>query len=193
MVWRKLGITDMALPNLLGLTLKHDEWEIRSDIIAQLVFHKQVLLLDVLTRVTIGNMRHNLYVAITVLTLLITFLIDFRIECSNETNLLWHFFFIFYKYSWAFVDYKLYVCGKKTINKMIPKNIKKLSVKKLSCPVTVTVAQWYNTWHLFVRSRVRIQSTARLKNNLGYDWWRLDERTSKLFGSSFNFKLVSYC
>jgi hypothetical protein len=55
MVWRKLGITDMALPNLLGLMLKHDEWEIRSDIIAQLVFHKQVLLPDVLTRVTIGK------------------------------------------------------------------------------------------------------------------------------------------
>jgi hypothetical protein len=55
MVWRKLGITDMALPNVLGLTLKHDELKTKSDIIAQLVFHKQVLLPDVLTRVTFGK------------------------------------------------------------------------------------------------------------------------------------------
>jgi hypothetical protein len=36
-------ITDMRVPNLLGLTLKHRELEISSDIIAQPVFHKQVL------------------------------------------------------------------------------------------------------------------------------------------------------
>ncbi len=43
----------MEVPNLLGLTLKSNELEIRSDIIAQLVFHKQGLPPDVLTRVTI--------------------------------------------------------------------------------------------------------------------------------------------
>jgi hypothetical protein len=48
-------ITDMSVPNLLGLTLRHFEFEIRSDVIAHLVFHKQVLSTDVLTRVTIGK------------------------------------------------------------------------------------------------------------------------------------------
>jgi len=56
MVWRKLGITDITVPNLQDLKLRCSELEIRSDIIAQLVFHKQVLPSDVLTRVTIGNM-----------------------------------------------------------------------------------------------------------------------------------------
>ncbi len=54
MEWRNLGITDMTVPNLLGLTLKSNELEIRNDIIAQLVFHKQGLPSDVLTRITIG-------------------------------------------------------------------------------------------------------------------------------------------
>ncbi len=44
MVWRKLAITDMSVTNLLGITHKLSELEIRSDIIPQLVFHKQVLL-----------------------------------------------------------------------------------------------------------------------------------------------------
>ncbi len=35
---RKLWITDMSVPNLLGLALRRNELEIRSDIIAQLVF-----------------------------------------------------------------------------------------------------------------------------------------------------------
>jgi hypothetical protein len=48
-------ITDMSVPNLLGLTLRRGEFEIRSDIIAQPVFHKQVLSPDFLTRVTIGK------------------------------------------------------------------------------------------------------------------------------------------
>ncbi len=48
-------IPDMSVPNLLGLTLRRCEFEIRSDIIAQLVFHKQVLSKNVLTRVTIGK------------------------------------------------------------------------------------------------------------------------------------------
>jgi hypothetical protein len=39
---RKLAITDMSAPNLLGHMLRHDELEIMSDIIAPLVFHKQV-------------------------------------------------------------------------------------------------------------------------------------------------------
>jgi len=42
MVRRKLGITDMSVPNVIGLALRHGELEIRSDIIAQLVFCKQV-------------------------------------------------------------------------------------------------------------------------------------------------------
>jgi hypothetical protein len=45
----------MAVPNLLGLTLRHNSLEIRSDIIAQLVFHMQVLPPDVLTMETIGK------------------------------------------------------------------------------------------------------------------------------------------
>ncbi len=53
MVWRLLGITDMSVPNLLGLTLRRSELEIRSDIIAQLVFRKHVLPPDVITMVTI--------------------------------------------------------------------------------------------------------------------------------------------
>ncbi len=40
MVWRKLGIKDMSVTNLLALTLRHSELEI---IIEQLIFHKQVL------------------------------------------------------------------------------------------------------------------------------------------------------
>jgi hypothetical protein len=55
MAWRKLGILDKTVPNLLGLMLKHSELQIRSDIIAQLDFHKQCLPPDVLTRVTIGK------------------------------------------------------------------------------------------------------------------------------------------
>jgi hypothetical protein len=42
MIWRKLGITDMSVPNLLGIVLQHSELEIRSDIIAQLVLHNYV-------------------------------------------------------------------------------------------------------------------------------------------------------
>ncbi len=45
-------ITDMSVPNPPGLTLRRGEFEIRSDIIAHLVFHNQVLPPDVLTRVT---------------------------------------------------------------------------------------------------------------------------------------------
>jgi hypothetical protein len=55
MVWRKLGITGMTVPNLLGLMLRHSEIEIRSVIIAQLVFRKHALSPNVLTKVTIGN------------------------------------------------------------------------------------------------------------------------------------------
>jgi hypothetical protein len=55
MVWRILRITDMTVHNLLSLVLKHNELEIRSDIIAQLVVHKQVLYQDDSTRVTIGK------------------------------------------------------------------------------------------------------------------------------------------
>jgi len=43
MVWRIYGITDMTVLNLLSLALKRSELEIRSNIIAQLVFRKQVL------------------------------------------------------------------------------------------------------------------------------------------------------
>jgi hypothetical protein len=46
---------DMTVPSLPVLVLRHNELEIRIDIIAQLVFHKQVLPQDVLTRVTIGK------------------------------------------------------------------------------------------------------------------------------------------
>jgi hypothetical protein len=55
MVWRKLWVTYMSVTNLLGFTLKPSELEIRSDVTAQLVFHKQVLPPDILTRVTIGK------------------------------------------------------------------------------------------------------------------------------------------
>jgi hypothetical protein len=55
MVWMKLGTTDMSVPNLLGLMLSHSELEIRSYIIAQLVFRKHVLPPHVLTWVTIGK------------------------------------------------------------------------------------------------------------------------------------------
>ena len=55
MAWRKLEISDTSIPNLLGLTLRCTELEIRSDMIAQLVFHKQVLPPDVFTGVTIGK------------------------------------------------------------------------------------------------------------------------------------------
>jgi hypothetical protein len=41
MVWRKLGITDMSITNLLGLTLRRSELEIRRNVIA-LVFRKQL-------------------------------------------------------------------------------------------------------------------------------------------------------
>jgi hypothetical protein len=55
MVWRILGITVLAGSNLQGLTLRHGELKIRSDITALLVFPKQVLPSDVLTRVMIGK------------------------------------------------------------------------------------------------------------------------------------------
>jgi hypothetical protein len=45
----------MTVTKLLGLMLRRSELEIRSDVIAKLVFHKQVLPPDVLTRVTIGK------------------------------------------------------------------------------------------------------------------------------------------
>ncbi len=41
--WKKLGIANMTGLNLLGLTVRLSELENRSNIIAQLVFHKQVL------------------------------------------------------------------------------------------------------------------------------------------------------
>jgi hypothetical protein len=44
----------MSVPNLLLLTLRRSELEMRSDIKAQLVFCKQVLLPEALTRVKIG-------------------------------------------------------------------------------------------------------------------------------------------
>ncbi len=53
MVWQKLGTTDMSVTNLLDLTLRHSELELRSIIIAQIVFCKQVLPPDVLARVTV--------------------------------------------------------------------------------------------------------------------------------------------
>jgi hypothetical protein len=55
MVWRKLRTTDMSVPNLLLLTLRCNELEMRSTIIAQLVFCEQVLLPEALTRVKIGT------------------------------------------------------------------------------------------------------------------------------------------
>jgi hypothetical protein len=55
MVWRKLRTTDMSVPNLLLLTLRRSELEMRSTMLVQLVFCKLDLLLDVLTRVTIGK------------------------------------------------------------------------------------------------------------------------------------------
>jgi hypothetical protein len=45
----------MSVTNLLGLTLRCSELEIRGDIIRQLVFRKHVLPPDVLTRVTVGK------------------------------------------------------------------------------------------------------------------------------------------
>ncbi len=46
----------ITLPqNMLGLTLRRNELDIRSNILAQLVFSNQVLPPDVLTRVTIGE------------------------------------------------------------------------------------------------------------------------------------------
>ncbi len=61
MVWRKLGSNRYASYHSIGLTLSCSKLEIRSDIIAQLVFCKQVLPPDVLSRVTIGK-----YVAVLV-------------------------------------------------------------------------------------------------------------------------------
>jgi hypothetical protein len=45
----------MTVSNLLDFPLRCSELEIRSDIIAQLVFHTQVLPPDVLIRITIGK------------------------------------------------------------------------------------------------------------------------------------------
>ncbi len=50
MVWRTLGVTDMSVLNLLDLTIRCSKLEIRSDVNAQTVFHKQFF-----TRVTIGK------------------------------------------------------------------------------------------------------------------------------------------
>jgi hypothetical protein len=58
-VWRKLGITDISANNLLGIMLRLSELEIRSDIIAQLVFGQLVLPPEVLTRVAIEHFRHQ--------------------------------------------------------------------------------------------------------------------------------------
>jgi hypothetical protein len=60
MVWRKLGITGMPVPNLLSLPLRGSELDIRSNIIAQLVFCKQVFPPDVLTRLTIAKYEAGL-------------------------------------------------------------------------------------------------------------------------------------
>jgi hypothetical protein len=46
---------NMSVTNLLSLTLRCSQLEIRSDLIAQLVFCKHVLPPDVLTMVTIGK------------------------------------------------------------------------------------------------------------------------------------------
>ncbi len=64
LVWRNQQITDLTVLNLLGVTLRRNEIEIRSDIIAQIVFRKQVLPPDVITRVrirkyTTGLVRNN--------------------------------------------------------------------------------------------------------------------------------------
>ena len=45
----------MSVPNLPGLMLRRRQLEIRSDILSQLVFRKQVLPPDVLTRLAIGK------------------------------------------------------------------------------------------------------------------------------------------
>ncbi len=55
MVLGKLGITDMTVPKLLVLSLRRSELEIRDEIIAKLVFHKQILPADVSTRVMNGK------------------------------------------------------------------------------------------------------------------------------------------
>jgi hypothetical protein len=55
MVLGKLGITDMTVLNLLGLTFRPSELEIRCDIIVQLFFCKQILPPDVLTKVMNGK------------------------------------------------------------------------------------------------------------------------------------------
>jgi hypothetical protein len=55
MVLGKLGITDMTVPKLLVLSLRPSELEIRDEIIAKLVFRKQILPLDVLTKVLNGK------------------------------------------------------------------------------------------------------------------------------------------
>ncbi len=55
MVGLQTGITDISVPNLLGLTLRRSELEMNSDITAQFILHKQVSSPDVLTRVTIGK------------------------------------------------------------------------------------------------------------------------------------------
>ncbi len=61
MVFRKLGITDMTVPNQQSLALRCSELQKRSDIVTQLVFHEQVLPPDVLTRITIGKYVAGLY------------------------------------------------------------------------------------------------------------------------------------
>jgi hypothetical protein len=45
----------MSVSNLPGLTLRRRQLEIRSDILSKLVFHKQFLPPDVLTRLAIGK------------------------------------------------------------------------------------------------------------------------------------------
>ncbi len=91
-------ITDMSVPNLLGLALRPRELEMRCDITAQLVFHKQVLPPVVLTRVTFGNYRQDSYVTRIVLNLLKA------VEHSDLLILYFYLFISLYKPSQTFVD-----------------------------------------------------------------------------------------
>jgi hypothetical protein len=89
--------------------LRNSELEIRSEIIAELVFCKQVLTPDVLTRATIGKYAAG-FVSNNNCTNFAQKLLN-RLTCSAVSIIL-------YKSPQSFVDYILYDCGNKTINEI---------------------------------------------------------------------------
>ncbi len=97
---------------LLGLMLRCSESEIRSNIISQLVFCKQLLPADVLTRVTIEKYAAGLVCNNKCANFAQNLLNRLQNVLTRLTNLLCHFTILPFLQLFLIVDYILYVCEK---------------------------------------------------------------------------------